>query len=134
MSNVPVHKAWRFHPNKLSLLVVIALISVLTARGLVQYRTSVVAAREAVLKADLLRMRGAIQQYAKDKGKYPSTLAALVADGYLRTIPQDPITRSTDTWITTRAGLDPSNGGELVNDVKSGARGNAFDGSQYSEW
>jgi general secretion pathway protein G len=135
MSNVPVRKAWRFHPNKLSLLVVIALISVLTARGLVQYRTSVAAAREAVLKADLLRMRGAIHQYAKDKGKYPSTLAALVADGYLRTIPQDPITRSTDTWTTTRAGLDPSNSSrELVNDVRSGAQGSALDGSKYSEW
>ena len=136
MSNVPVRKGWRFQPNKLSLLVVISLISVLTATGSVQYRTSVAAAREAVLKTDLLRMRDAIHQYVKHKGKYPSTLAALVAEGYLRTIPEDPITRSTDTWITTRAGLDPSNSsGELgVDDVKSGAQGSALDGSKYSGW
>ena len=65
----------------------ISLISILAAMGLVQYRNSVVSAKEATLKTDLFRMRDAIDQYYADKGKYPSALDSLVSDGYLRKHP-----------------------------------------------
>ena len=118
------------------LLIDISLISILAAMGLVQYRNSVVSAREATLKTDLFRMRDAIDQYYADKTKYPSSLDSLVSEGYLRKIPEDPITKSSDTWQTVPAEPDPNNPAAEagVYDVKSGAQGTALDGSSYSEW
>ena len=118
------------------LLVVISLISILAAMGLVQYRNSVLSSREAVLKTDLFRMRDAIDQYFADKGKYPSALDSLVSEGYLRKLPEDPITKSADTWTTVPAEPDPNNPSAEpgVYDVKSGAQGTGLDGSSYSDW
>lgn len=118
------------------LLIVISLISILAAMGLVQYRNSVVSAKEATLKTDLFRMRDAIDQYYADKGKYPSALDALVSDGYLRKLPVDPITQSADSWTTVPAEPDPNNPSAEpgVYDVKSGAQGAGLDGSTYADW
>ena len=118
------------------LLIVISLISILAAMGLVQYRNSVVSAKEATLKQDLFRMRDAIDQYYADKGKYPSALDSLVSDGYMRKVPADPFTQSADSWQTVPAEPDPNNpsGEPGVYDVKSGAQGSALDGSNYSDW
>src|SRR5450759_1339735 len=117
------------------LLIVISLISILAAMGLVQYRNSVVSAKESVLVTDLFRMRDAIDQYYADKGKYPSSLDSLVSDGYMRKIPEDPITKSADTWTTVPAEPDPNNPSAEpgIYDVKSGAQGTALDGSNYSD-
>jgi general secretion pathway protein G len=118
------------------LLIVISLISILAAMGLVQYRNSVTATKEATLRTDLFRMRDAIDQYYADKGKYPSSLDSLVSDGYLRKLPVDPITQSADTWTTVPAEPDPNNPSAEpgVYDVKSGAQGSALDGSTYADW
>jgi general secretion pathway protein G len=118
------------------LLVVISLISILAAMGLVQYKNSVLSSREAVLRTDLFRMRDAIDQYYADKGKYPSALDSLVSDGYMRKVPEDPITHSSDSWVTVPAEPDPNNpsGEPGIYDVKSGAQGTALDGTNYTDW
>jgi general secretion pathway protein G len=118
------------------LLIVISLISILAAMGLVQYKNSVISARESVLHTDLFRMRDAIDQYYADKGKYPSTLDALVSEGYMRKLPEDPITKSSDTWVTVPAEPDPNNPSAEpgVYDVKSGAQGTGLDGVSYSDY
>jgi general secretion pathway protein G len=118
------------------LLIVISLISNLAAMGLVQYRNSVTSTKEGVLKTDLFRMRDAIDQYYADKGKYPSALDSLVSEGYMRKIPEDPITKSADSWTTVPAEPDPTNPSAEpgVYDVKSGAQGTALDGTSYSDW
>jgi general secretion pathway protein G len=118
------------------LLIVISLISILAAMGLVQYRNSVISAKESTLKTDLFRMRDAIDQYYADKGKYPSALDSLVSDGYMRKIPEDPFTKSTDSWTTVPAEPDPTNPSAEpgVYDVKSGAQGTALDGTSYTDW
>ena len=118
------------------LLVVISMIGILAAMGIVGYRNSVRHAQEGVLKTDLFRMRDAIDQYYADKGKYPANLDALVSDGYLRKIPEDPITKSTDSWQTVAAESDPNNPSAEpgIYDVKSGAQGQSLDGSNYSDW
>ncbi len=118
------------------LLVVISLIMILATIGLAQYRNSVTAAREAVLKEDLFRMREAIDQYYADKGEYPSSLDLLVSEGYLREIPVDPFTRSRDTWQTILAEPDPNNPTASIGiyDVKSGSDQTALNGTKYSEW
>jgi general secretion pathway protein G len=118
------------------LMVVIALIVVLTTMGLTQYQHSVVYARESVLKEDLFRLRDAIDQYFADKGQYPTTLDALVSDGYVRKIPDDPFTKNNSSWQTVPAEPDPNNptAEAGVYDVKSGSEATALDGTKYADW
>ncbi len=118
------------------LLVVLSLIALLAAMAMVQYRNSVRASEEAVLKTNLFRMRDAIDQYYADKGKYPSALDTLVSDGYLRAVPDDPLTKSKDTWVTVPAEPDPNNPSSDpgIYDVKSGAQGTALDGRAYADF
>jgi general secretion pathway protein G len=120
----------------IELLVVISMISILAAMGVAQYRNSVKRTEEATLKKALFEMRDLIDQYYADKGKYPAALDTLVSDGYMRKIPIDPITKSTDTWQTTPAEPDPANPSAEpgIYDVKSGATGTSLDGSNYADW
>lgn len=120
----------------IEILVVITLIVILSSMGMVQYKNSVTAAKEAVLKENLFRMRDAIDQYYADKTKYPAGLTDLVSEGYLREIPEDPMTRSKDTWQTTNAEPDANNPASTVGiyDVKSGSEDTAINGTHYSEW
>ena len=117
------------------LTIVISLITVLAAIALVGYRNAITRSREAVLKEDLFRMRDAIDQYYADRGEYPSTLENLVTDRYLRTIPEDPLTGSAETWQTELAELDPADPfAQGIYDVKSSAEGVALNGTLYSDW
>jgi len=120
----------------IELLVVMALIVVLATIGMAQYKTSVTRSREAVLKEDLFQMRDAMDQYYADKGQWPSALDSLVSDGYLRRIPADPLTNSTDSWQTVPAEPDTNNPAAQpgISDVKSGSEGTALDGTKYAEW
>jgi general secretion pathway protein G len=120
----------------IELLVVISLVVILASLGMAQYRNSISHAKEAVLKENLFRMRDAIDQYYADKAQYPPSLESLVSDGYLRQIPKDPITGSSDTWIPMPAEPDLNNPAVEpgIFDVKSGAEGVALDGSAYADW
>src|SRR5580765_7220575 len=91
----------------IEILIVMSIIVILTTFGLTQYRHSVIYAREAVLKQDLFQLRDAIDQYYADKSQYPSTLDALVSEGYVRKLPEDPFTKSNTTWTTVPAEPDP---------------------------
>jgi len=120
----------------IELLIVISIIMILSAMSIAQYRNSVQLAKEAALRSDLFFMRDAIDQYYADKGKYPESLQALVSENYIRAIPKDPITNSTDTWQTVAAEPQP---GSTTTDpgiynVTSGADGTASDGSRYADW
>ena len=120
----------------IELIVVTALIMVLTTIAMVSYQNSVTRAREAVLKEDLFRLRDAIDQYYADKNKWPQALQDLVADGYVREIPKDPMTDSVETWQTVPAEADPTSGTAEpgVFDVKSGSDRMALDGTPYTDW
>ena len=120
----------------IELLVVISLIVLLASIGLVMYQNSVQRGREAVLKEDLFRIRDAIDQHYADKGKYPASLEDLVSAGYLRKVPVDPMTQSADTWQTVQAEPDPANltVEPGIYNVRSGAEGEALDGSKFTEW
>jgi general secretion pathway protein G len=120
----------------IELMVVMALMVTLATLGLVQYRQSVIYARESVLKDDLFKLRDSIDQYYADKNQYPPTLDDLVTGGYLRALPKDPFTSSSSTWQTVPAEPDPTNPtvSPGVYDVKSGAEATALDGSKYSDW
>jgi len=138
LTNSPTHQLRAGDPGftMIELLVVMTLIVILATMGMTQYKSSQVFAKEAVLKEDLFRMRDAIDQYYADKGQYPSTLDALVSDGYMRKLPDDPFTKSSSSWQSIPAEPDPNNpiAEPGVYDVKSGADGTALDGTKYSEW
>ena len=120
----------------IELVIVISLITVLSTIALVGYGSAVKRSREAVLKEDLFRMRDAIDQHYADLGEYPSGLDALVARGYLRAIPEDPFTRSPDTWVLVPAEIDAADplAAQGVYDVKSGSEEVALDGTYYRDW
>ena len=90
----------------IEMLVVLSLIMILTSVAMTQYRNSVQAAKEGALRSNLYQMRDAIDQYYADKNKYPESLETLVSERYMRSIPKDPITNTTD-WQTTPADAEP---------------------------
>jgi general secretion pathway protein G len=120
----------------IELMIVMMLIVILASVVLVQYGNAVTRSKEAVLKEDLFRLRNAIDEYYADKGKHPPSLEALVDEKYIRSIPIDPFTNSSDTWEEVTADPDPRNPGADfgISDVKSGAQQTAIDGTRYSEW
>ena len=116
----------------IELLVVLAIIGTLITLALPKYQHSVEHSREAALREDLHVMRTAIDQFLADNGHYPDSLDALVDKRYLRSIPKDPITNESTTWVP----VSPPEGvaGEGVYDVRSGAAGNALDGTDFARW
>ena len=115
----------------IELLVVIAIIATLLTLAVPRYFGSIEKSKEAVLRENLNQMRDALQKYYGDKGKYPDALEALAAEKYLRKVPVDPITESSTTWMVV-APDDPKKG--AVFDVRSGAQGQASDGTTYGDW
>ena len=120
----------------IEMLIVVTLVIVLAGIGLATYGSSITRAKEATLREDLFRLRDAIDQYNADKGHEPADLATLVTDGYIRRVPEDPFTKSAETWQTEMGETDPSNPSAVpgVHNVKSGAEGTGIDGSNYSDW
>lgn len=115
----------------IELLVVLAIIATLLLVAVPRYFSSHDRAKEAVLKENLYQMRDAMNKYYADKGKYAESIEALASEKYLRKVPVDPITESATTWVVVPP-EDPQKGG--VFDVRSGAQGEASDGTLYSEW
>ena len=120
----------------IELLVVCAIIGILSAVAVANYRRSIVKAKEAVLQQDLYTMRTLINQYFADKGKYPADISALVGDHYLQAVPKDPFTDSPDSWVTEQAEQDESDitTEPGIANVRSGAEGTSLDGRSYSEF
>ena len=118
------------------LMIVMAIIGVLLTVAIPSYVGAVRQAREAVLREDLHVMRAAIDSYTADKQKAPQSLDDLVNEGYIRSIPADPMTRSKDTWQTSTSdalhSLDQTDPG--IDDVHSGSEEQGSDGQPYSEW
>jgi general secretion pathway protein G len=119
----------------IELITVVALVSILAAIALPNYRVAIIQSREAVLKENLFRMRDLIDQYYVDKGQYPPSLETLVEEGYLRKLPEDPFTRSAD-WAPVFSEPDPDRPGEPpgVYDVKSASELPSLAGTPYNEW
>ena len=118
----------------LELMIVITVIIILAAIVLPQYQKTILATREAVLREDLSKLRTLIDHYASDKQKLPESLDTLVADGYIREVPKDPMTGNTD-W-TPDVGEDPNlpEGGQGLLNIHSASTDAATDGTHYNEW
>ena len=120
----------------IELMIVMAIIGILITLAIPSFVGAVRHAREAALKEDLQTMRTAIDTYTMDKQKGPQSLDDLIQDGYLRAIPEDPMTRQKDTWVTDSSdsmySLDETDPG--ITDVHSGSTETGTDGQPYSSW
>ena len=139
----------------IELIITVAIVALLASAALPVARFQVKRQKERELRRDLWEMRDAIDHYkdAADKGafmtkadsmNYPPDLQTLV-DGvevqtkkvrFLRKIPVDPMTGSTDWGLRSNQDDADSDsfGGQNVFDVHSKSDGTALDGTKYSTW
>ena len=115
----------------IELLVVLAIISLLATLALTRYLQSVDVAKEPILAENLRITRETLDKFYGDTGRYPESLEELVEKKYLRTLPYDPLTDSSTTWVI-QAPDDGSSGG--VYDIKSAAPGNARNGQAFAQF
>ena len=115
----------------IELLVVMAILATLLSIAAPRYFESVERAKETTLRTDLRMLREAIDKYGADRGRLPDSLQGLVDQRYIRAVPVDPVTDTATDWV-----LVPHPDGVTagVYDVKSGAPGNARDGSSFARW
>lgn len=131
----------------LELIIVMAIIGILAAVAVPLLKNAPRRAQEAALKQNLRVMRDAIEQHYADKGHYPPSLQTLVEEEYLRAIPPDPITRSTETWVEVLAEFPSATdeepwaetdlsqfGDPGVEDVHSGSEESSLTGEAYADW
>ncbi len=118
------------------LMVVITIIVILISMAIPIYQKTIIRAKESVLKSNLTTLRTTIDNYTYDKQKAPQALQDLVTDGYLREIPIDPMTGSSETWKLimedARGDVDEEERG--VVGVGGGWDKVGLDGTPYSEW
>ena len=114
----------------IELLVVLAIIASLLTLSVPRYFKSLDKAGDTVLAENLRLTREVIDQYYGDTGQYPDSLDQLVEKKYLRSLPVDPITESTQTWII----VAPAAGtrGKVYN-LRSGAPGSARNGKRFAD-
>ncbi|MGH9555049.1 MAG: type IV pilin protein [Terriglobales bacterium] len=119
----------------IELMIVISIILILISVAVPIYNQSVLRAREAVLKDNLLTMRTLIQQFTLDKQRAPLSLQDIVSSGYLRDVPLD-ITGSRETWVEVQEevllSVDQTQPG--IVDVHSGSDLVSSEGTAYSTW
>ena len=114
----------------IELLVVMAVLAMLASLVAPRYIARIDDARETVLRQNLVGMRSAIDQFYRDKARYPETLEELVAQRYIRAVPLDPITARVDSWVL----IAPDESSKSIFDIKSGSNKRAKDGSEYASW
>lgn len=120
----------------IELMVVMFIISVLLLIAVPVYEKSIIRSKESVLHSNLSAIRNMIDEYTIDKQKAPDSLEDLVSEGYLRQIPQDPMTNSNQTWKTVmeQTAVGGANASPGLFDVHSGSEKKALDGTNYADW
>ena len=127
----------------LELIIVVTIIGILATIAVPNLMLLPRRAKVAVLRTNLREIREAIEKHSADLGRYPPSLEELVPR-YLRSVPTDPFTKSSTSWLLVREGegteeAPPPGSGALpdepgVVDVRSGSTETAIDGTPYAEW
>jgi len=120
----------------IELLIVMSIVTILVSIAIPVYQRSILRAKESVLRSNLMSMRQVIDEYTYDKQKAPQALQDLVQEGYLRQVPNDPLTDSNTTWHVVMEdalqSVDQTEPG--IFDVHSGSDKTALDGTPYADW
>jgi len=117
-------------------MIVMAVVTILVGIAVPMYQKSLTRSKETVLKNNLMSIRTVIDEYTYDKQKAPQSLQDLVSEGYLRTVPVDPMTGSNETWkiIMEDATSSVSQSDPGIFDVRSGSDKTSLEGTPYSDW
>ncbi len=119
----------------LELLIVMTIMAIMASVAIPKFMSHIRSARETRLQQDLMVMRDSIDKYTVDKEKAPQSLQDLVTGGYLRALPEDPITKSTDSWrIEMESESLSKDAPPGIRNVHSGADGNDQNGKAFSEY
>ncbi len=137
------------------LIIVITILSILATAAVPAVKFEVKRQKERELRRDLWMMRAAIDRYKDvadlggiqtkaDSNNYPPDLQTLVNGvdvkdkrmRFLREIPKDPMTGSTDWGLRSNQDEPDSDsfGGQNVYDVYTKSTGTGLDGTKYSTW
>lgn len=111
------------------LMIVVSIVGILATIAAPSYQSSLIRAKETVLRQDLFTLRELLDHHRADQGKYPPSLDGLVSAGYLRAIPKDPFTNSSSSWQEI---TEPTEGG--IFDVYSGSDLVGANGTPYNKW
>jgi general secretion pathway protein G len=119
----------------IELIIVMAIVAILMAIAIPQYQKSIRRTKETLLHSNIQTLRTVIDEYTFDKKKAPQTLNDLVAEGYLRAVPIDPI-MGNDQWRTitedSLTAVDQTEPG--IYDIRSQSDLISLEGTPYSEW
>ncbi len=120
----------------IELMIVISMIAILLAIAVPNYRASVVHARESVLRQNLFTLRSVISQYTLDKQKAPQSLDDLVQAGYIKQVPNDPMTTKPDWTVDQEDStlMSPDQQDSGIDDVHSSSSAISSDGTAYNTW
>ncbi len=113
----------------IELMIVVSIVGILATLAAPSYQSSLIKARETVLRHDLFTLRELLDQHRADQGKYPPSLDGLITAGYLRALPKDPFTNSPNSWQQI---MEPTEGG--IFDVYSGSDIVGTNGIPYNQW
>ena len=113
----------------IELMIVVSIVGILATLAAPSYQSSLIKARETVLRHDLFTLRELLDQHRADQGKYPPSLDGLITAGYLRALPKDPFTNSPNSWQQI---MEPTEGG--IFDVYSGSDLVGTNGTPYNQW
>jgi general secretion pathway protein G len=113
----------------IELMIVVSIVGILATLAAPSYQSSLIKARETVLRHDLFTLRELLDQHRADQGKYPPSLDGLITVGYLRALPKDPFTNSPNSWQQI---MEPTEGG--IFDVYSGSDIVGTNGIPYNQW
>jgi general secretion pathway protein G len=111
------------------LMIVVSIVGILATIAAPSYQSSLIRAKETVLRQDLFALRELLDHHRADQGKYPPSLDGLVSAGYLRAIPNDPFMNSSRSWQEM---TEPTEGG--IFDVYSGSDLVGTNGIPYNKW
>jgi general secretion pathway protein G len=119
----------------IEMVMVIVVMGILLGIAIPVYQAQVRSSKEAVLKHNLAIIRERLDQFKADRNKYPASLAELVQAGYLKEIPNDPMTGSAE-WEEIFTDYDPDepDAEPGVQDVRSRSEEAGADGRPYTEW
>ena len=119
----------------IEMVLVLLVLGILFAIAVPRYQAQILKAKEAVLEHNLATLRERLDQYRADHDEFPANLADLVVSGYLRQIPEDPMTQSI-LWEEVRDGYDPMfpEAPAGVSDVRSRSEEVGSNGRPYREW
>ncbi|MGA7412520.1 MAG: type II secretion system protein [Bryobacteraceae bacterium] len=120
----------------IELMIVMAIVSILLAIAIPIYQKSIQRSKESVLRNNLFTLRTMVDEYTIDKQHAPLTLDDLVTEGYLRQVPQDPMTGSNQTWklIMEEQSVGGSSQPPGIFDVHSGSDKMGLDGTPIADW